>query len=283
MASTGLLVAAIRANESTREDRLFTDPYADRLAGETGRAILAAAIAEAGEQSTVQIVVRTRFLDDALLRAAEAAQQVVILAAGMDARAYRSPVAGRHHSLRTRREGGRPRRLDQHGACGSRSGLTSPTTAARGTPDGRAGFDLPPREPAVWLIEGLLQYLDEGAVHTVFDRVNALSAPNSTLLYDIVGKSLLESPAMAPLLNKMAAQGSPWRFGTDEPGSLLERHGWSTTVTDIAEQGNRLNRWFEPAVPMDVPDVPRGYFVEPANKPRDFHTPYSLTSPRWRC
>ena len=89
VAGTGLLVAAIRAMESTREDRLFTDPYADKLAGDTGRALLAAAIAETGERSMVQIVVRTRFLDDALLRAVRVADQVVILAAGMDARAYR--------------------------------------------------------------------------------------------------------------------------------------------------------------------------------------------------
>ena len=89
VASTGLLVAAIRAMESTRDDRLFTDPFADKLAGDTGRRLLAAAIAEAGERSTVQIVVRTRFFDEALLRAARVAKQVVILAAGMDARAYR--------------------------------------------------------------------------------------------------------------------------------------------------------------------------------------------------
>ena len=52
--------------------------------------MLAAALAGAGEQSTAQIVVRTRFWDRALLAAAAAdAHQVVILAAGMDARAYR--------------------------------------------------------------------------------------------------------------------------------------------------------------------------------------------------
>src|SRR6478609_65672 len=89
VAGTGLLVAAIRAMEDTREDRLFSDPYADKLAGDAGRAMLAAAIAESGERSMVQIVVRTRFLDDALLRAVRAAKQVVILAAGLDARAYR--------------------------------------------------------------------------------------------------------------------------------------------------------------------------------------------------
>jgi methyltransferase (TIGR00027 family) len=89
VANTGLLVAAIRASESTRADRLFTDPYADKLAGDQGRALLSAALAVTGEKSTAQIVVRTRFFDDALLRAARVAKQIVILAAGMDARAYR--------------------------------------------------------------------------------------------------------------------------------------------------------------------------------------------------
>ena len=45
VASTGLLVAAIRARESAADDPLFTDPYADKLAGDTGRALLTAAIA----------------------------------------------------------------------------------------------------------------------------------------------------------------------------------------------------------------------------------------------
>ena len=89
MASTGLLVAAIRAMESTREDPLFDDPFAERLAGETGRQLLAAALEATGERSTMQIVVRTRFFDEALLRATRTARQVVILAAGMDSRAYR--------------------------------------------------------------------------------------------------------------------------------------------------------------------------------------------------
>jgi len=33
-------------------------------------------------------------------------------------------------------------------------------------------------------------------------------------------------------------------------------------VTDAAEPGNSWNRWAHPAVPADVPGVPRGYFVE---------------------
>lgn len=268
VAGTGLLVAAIRAMESTRDDRLFTDPYADRLAGETGRALLAAAIAETGERSMVQIVVRTRFLDDALLRAVRTAHQVVIVAAGMDARAYRlawpdgavvyeldqpAVIAAKNDVLAD--DDPRCRRV----AVGVDLADDWPTALTE------SGFD--PNAPTVWLIEGLLQYLDEDAVRTLFDRVHRLSAPGSTLLYDVVGKTLLESPMMAPLVKAMAERGSPWLFGTDEPGDLTERHGWSATVTDIAKPANEWHRWFAPAAPADVPDVPRGYFVE-ATRPQ---------------
>jgi methyltransferase (TIGR00027 family) len=263
VAGTGLLVAAIRAAESSRDDRLFTDPYADKLAGETGRALLAAAIAETGERSMAQIVVRTRFLDDALLRAVRTADQVVILAAGMDARAFRlawpdsavvyeldqpAVIAAKNDVLADDKP--RCRRV----AVGVDLADDWPTALTE------TGFD--PAAPTVWLIEGLLQYLDEDAVRALFDRVDRLSAPGSTLLYDVVGKALLESPMMASLVKAMAERGSPWLFGTDEPGDLAGRHGWAVTVTDIAKPGNEWHRWFAPAASSEVRDVPRGYFVE---------------------
>jgi hypothetical protein len=46
------------------------------------------------------------------------------------------------------------------------------------------------------------------------------------------------------------------------PAALVEDRGWTPTVTDAAEPGNRRNRWAHPAVPADVPGAPRGYFVE---------------------
>jgi methyltransferase (TIGR00027 family) len=125
-----------------------------------------------------------------------------------------------------------------------------------------SGFD--PAAPSVWLMEGLLQYLAEDEVRALFARVDALSSAGSVLLYEVVGAALLESPSLAPVLESMAAQGSPWLFGTDTPAELAERHGWSAVVTDIAVPGNQWKRWFTPAVPMDVPGVPRGYFIEAA-------------------
>lgn len=267
VADTGLLVAAIRAAESRRADRLFDDPFAEKLAGESGSRMLADALATAGEKSTLQIVVRTRFWDEALLRATRHVDQVVLLAAGMDARAYRL----------TWPAGTAVYELDQPEVVAAKSGLLAGdhprchwtalgvdltrdwTRALRSTT-----FD--PTKPAVWLAEGLLQYLDEPAVHTLFDRVDAMSAPGSVLLYDVVGKTLLDAAMLAAVRESMARSGAPWRFGTDAPGELSGRLGWSATVTDIAEPGNAYGRWFAPAVPLDVPGVPRGYFVE-ATKP----------------
>jgi methyltransferase (TIGR00027 family) len=263
VANTGLLVAAIRADESRRPDRLFTDPFADRLAGETGRRLLAGALAEAGDRPTRQIVVRTRFWDEALLRAAQSARQVVILAAGMDARAFRLPwpdgttvyeldqpevISAKAAAL----DGEEP--LCTRVAVGvDLTGDWTETLRSNGFAD---------RQPTVWLIEGLLQYLDEAAVATVFERVDALSAGGSVLLYDVVGKTLLDAQLLAAVRQSMARNGAPWLFGTDQPGELAERHGWSAVVTDVAVPGNEWGRWFAPAVPMDVPAVPRGYFVE---------------------
>jgi methyltransferase (TIGR00027 family) len=261
VANTGLLVAAIRARETARDDALFRDPFAAKLAGATGEAQLEAALAHSGEQSTVQIVVRTRFWDEELLRAAQTARQVVIVAAGMDARAYRldwpagtvlfevdqpEVIAQKAQLL----AGDQPR-CRRHAV-----GVDLRDWSAA---IGAAGFD--PAQPTVWLMEGLLQYLDEQAVRTLFDRVDALSSPGSTLLYEVVGQVLLESPFLAPLLESMAETGSPWLFGTDRPGEPAQRLGWSAHVVDIADIGNRWNRWPAPAIPLEVPGVPRGYFV----------------------
>lgn len=262
VADTGLLVAAIRAHETAREDRLFSDPFAGRLAGDRGRALFAAA-ATGGERSSAQIVVRTRFWDDALLRAAQTIGQIVIIAAGMDARAYRLPWPG----------GTVVYELDQPQVLSAKADLLAGeqprcrrvavgVDLADDWPADIRSAGLDASAPTVWLIEGLLQYLDEAAVGTLFDRVDALSAPGSVLLYDVVGKTLLESASMAPLVESMARSGAPWLFGTDDPGGLSRRLGWSPTVTDIAEPGNRYNRWYAPVVPMDVTDAPRGYFVE---------------------
>ncbi|MGB8206477.1 MAG: SAM-dependent methyltransferase [Mycobacterium sp.] len=263
IAATGLLVAAMRAEESARDDALFSDPFAERLAGEDGRRLLAEAAADTGQPSA-PIVVRTEFLDEALLRAqADGVSQVVILAAGMDARAFRLPwqrgttvfEIDQPHMIAAKDErlaGERPR--CQRVAVGVDLADDWPKVLQS------QGFTSSSR--TVWLIEGLLQYIDASDVDRLFARVDALSAPGSVLLYDVVGTTMLEAPFLQPTLEFMAKLGAPWIFGSDNPAALVEHRGWIATVTDAADSGNRWNRWMHPAVPADVPGAPRGYFVE---------------------
>jgi Leucine carboxyl methyltransferase len=84
---TALWIAAARARESDRPDPLFVDPWAAALAGPDGRDRLVASEQTSGRENPF-IPVRTRFFDD-LLTAATWAEQVVLLGAGMDTRAYR--------------------------------------------------------------------------------------------------------------------------------------------------------------------------------------------------
>jgi methyltransferase (TIGR00027 family) len=264
VATTGILVAAMRAKETRRDDALFTDPYAELLAGPEGLAMLDEYLNATGSGAPDIIEVRTRFWDETLLRAqAEGTTQFVVLAAGRDARAHR---------LQWRR-GITVYELDQPHVIAAKE----PVLAGRATVCARVpiGIDLADDWPTrllaegftptlrtAWLVEGLLQYLDSAMVNLLFERVDGLSAPGSTVSYDVVGESLLEATYLRPVLAFMSALGAPWTFATDRPAELVTRMGWAAHVTDIAEAGNRWARWPAPAVPLDVPDVPRGYLVE---------------------
>lgn len=99
---TAIGVAAMRAVESGRPDRLFDDPYAQAFV-DAARAELAEPSAadqrtrsELGALFYNHAVVRTRFYDEFLLGAAGAGcTQVVLLAAGLDTRVFRLPLPGR--------------------------------------------------------------------------------------------------------------------------------------------------------------------------------------------
>ena len=96
LASTAHWTAAVRAQESAREDRLFDDPWAAALAGPEG----AAWIEQRPPGSTVPMVLRTRFFDDFVQRIAiqNGIRQIVLMAAGLDTRDFGSLGPSRRDS-----------------------------------------------------------------------------------------------------------------------------------------------------------------------------------------
>lgn len=261
IAKTSLLTAAMRAAETSRgEGRLFSDPFAEVLAGSEGFSLLEQLRAEVGEQPSVAL--RTRYFDDRVVEGlAQGIRQVVIVAAGMDTRAYRLSFP----------EGARVFELDRPEVLGykrERLGDTPPLCARHAVGvdlreewKGRlTGAGMDAAERTLWLVEGLLLYLDEAAAVTLFEKIDALSAPDSILLFDVLGRSLLADPRTAQHLRFSEKLGAPWRFGVDEPEAFAGRFGWEAAATQPGEVAPE--RWPFPTAPRHVPGVPRIFFVE---------------------
>jgi methyltransferase (TIGR00027 family) len=270
VAETARWTAAERARESVRPDRLFEDPLAEALAGEEGRA-LAEWMRRDGMFDNPGFAVRTRFFDDVLTGSVSVqgtASQVVVVAAGMDARAYRlalPPDLAWYELDRPELLALKDQVLTEVGATPRcvRCPVGVDLTTEWAGPLNAAGFDS--TRPAVWLVEGLLFYLEPAAVHRLLDEITELSAPRSQLLTDTIGQSLLDSPQMQPLIDRLADQGTPWRFGTDQPESeLFVPRGWRANVSLYSEIGTRLGRWPYPTFPRDTPNVPQSFLVHAA-------------------
>src|SRR5213594_93312 len=93
VSDTARWVALYRAMESERPDALFHDPYARRLAGARGEEILASL--PKGRTWAWAMIVRTAVMDELILRAIarDGVGTVLNLAAGLDTRPYRLPLA----------------------------------------------------------------------------------------------------------------------------------------------------------------------------------------------
>jgi len=263
VALTSLWVAAARAVETERLVPLFRDPFARRLAGEDGFQVLRTLDAISNARPPT-IEVRTRYFDDEVTSAVgEGIRQVVILAAGMDARAYRLDWPARTTLFevdqprvlqeKARRIDGAPPRCDRRVVS-----IDLRLDWPRALQD--AQFDA--HLATLWLVEGLLPYLREPQATELLARVTALASPRSVLLFDSIGRSVLESPWMKHLLDFVAQLGAPWTFGTDAPEALLDPLRWDARATDFTVVGHRLGRWPLPAAPRGTPGVPQSFLVK---------------------
>jgi len=137
------------------------------------------------------MAVRTRFFDDFFIDSGAAGvRQAVILAVGLDSRAYRLPWPAGTIVY----EVDQPQVVDAKTAA--MAALGAHPTAERRTVavdlredwptalrDG--GFD--PGAPSAWSVEGLLMYLPPDAQDRLFDNITSLSAPGSRVATEFHG------------------------------------------------------------------------------------------------
>ena len=218
--------------------------------------------------------IRTRFFDDLLLQAAESdgARQIVILAAGMDARAFRLPwPAGTTVYELDRPEvlAAKDEVLAAVGAEPScRRHALGVDLADPSSLDALLGAGYDPNAPSAWLLKGLLTYLDEGVVRTLLQTVADLVVPGSRL-----GADLISAPLMQPWLAVLAAQGAPWYFGTDAPEALFAVCGWQATAMQPGEDGADYGRWLLPAPPRELTGMPWVFLVAAQRAPAEQAAP----------
>lgn len=269
-------MAAARARESGRSDRLFQDPFAEALAGDEGFSWLRVLDLSAGMFAPgpgLYAAVRTRFFDEFLVRALEEreARQVVILAAGMDARAFRMkwPSGTRLYELDLPEVFEfKEKHLERAGAqsnCERRAVAADLRGSAWMELLAETGYQ--PREPSVWLAEGFLLYLDEPDVHALLDGVSSMSRARGALGADVTNRDIFLAPTEAPLLETFAWMGAPLRFGTNDPEELLARHGWRASAVQPGERGASFGRWPYPVPPRQFPGFPRSFLLTSHREP----------------
>jgi methyltransferase (TIGR00027 family) len=195
--ATATMVAASRAIASQGPDPLLDDPLADPLVRAVGlppfiRLLDGEVSFDDGDDPSharrtrvEQMAVRTRFFDDFFIAATEAGvRQAVILASGLDTRAYRLPWPAGTVVY----EIDQPQVIDFK--TSTLADLGANPTAERRTVSidlrddwptalRQQGFDV--SQPAAWSAEGLLPYLPPEAQDRLFDNITALSAPGSQL------------------------------------------------------------------------------------------------------
>ncbi len=197
--ATATMVAAARALASSAEDAVIDDPFAAPLVRAVGveffrrmidREIPSEVLDVDGSGTaltrfTDAMAARTRFFDDFFLAAGQAGiRQAVILAAGLDARAYRlrwpdgtvvyeidQPRVIEFKTRTLARLGAEPTAERRTVAADLRHDWPAALTAA--------GFD--PAAPTVWIAEGLFGYLPPDAQDRLLDQITDLSAVGSRL------------------------------------------------------------------------------------------------------
>jgi len=194
--TTATMVAAARAMASREQDPLFDDPYAAPLVRAVGLDFFTKLVdgevelPDDGDPGgpaflAASIAVRTRFFDDFFVDAGAAGiQQAVILASGLDSRAYRLEWP----------DGTVVYEIDQPQVIEFKCATMTSIGASPAAEHRTVGIDL--REdwpkalrdsgfdvslPTAWSAEGLLVYLPPDAQDRLFDDITDLSAPGSRL------------------------------------------------------------------------------------------------------
>jgi methyltransferase (TIGR00027 family) len=280
--ATATMVAAARAVASTSDNPLINDQFAEPLVRAVGldfftqlasgelrpQDLDADSQAVGMQQMADNMAVRTKFFDEFFSAATAAGvRQVVILASGLDSRAYRLAWPA----------GTTVYEIDQPDVITFKTqtlaDLGAEPTAERRTVAIDLRFDWPaalkaagfdPTRPTAWSAEGLLGYLPPDAQDRLLDTITELSAPGSRVAVESVPR--VDPADHEKTVERMREASEQWRkhgFDLDfadlvyvgdrnEASAYLAERGWDVTRRSVVELLAENNL---PPLPEDDDDV----------------------------
>lgn len=241
VSDTALWVAIYRAMESERPDAIFRDPYARRLGGERGQAIVDAM--PRGKMMSWPMVVRTAVMDEIILRCVrQGAATVLNLAAGLDTRPYRLALPASLRWLHVDLPGMIDYFRSHMSGETPRCGLEFIAADLRDANARREVFANAARfGPLLVITEGLLIYLEPSDVADLARDLHDIARAKWWL-------SDLASPMLLKYLERqwqpMLKDGNaPFRFGPAESSAFFAPFGWrETEYRPHWEESLRLKR-----------------------------------------
>jgi methyltransferase (TIGR00027 family) len=273
--ATALGVAAARAAETAGSDPLIRDDFAWKLVSPAGAAWARLTDPELawldGDEQGQRAhrlgidsqAVRTHFFDeyfaDAVGAAGSGIRQVVILAAGLDSRAYRLdwPAETAVYEI------DQPQVLEyktgileSHGAVPTANRRTVAVDLRDDWPAALAAAGFDRTQPTAWLAEGLLPYLPSDAQDRLFEMFTALSAPGSQVAIEVFGiNSSSNTHRWQRMRDRLGLDVNVQALTFHEPdrsdaAEWLTDHGWQVKVVNNREEMARLGR----AVAEDLAD-----------------------------
>ena len=275
--STALLVATARALEAQKPDPLANDPFAGifcHAVGGSAADVLDGKAPEhqlktpdSGENFVNFQGARTRYFDDYFRQAADAgARQVVILAAGLDSRAYRLPWP----DGTTIFELDQPQVLDFKREVLTAQGAEPSAERREVAVDLRddwpqalreAGFDA--ARPSAWIAEGLLIYLPATVQQQLFTGIDSLASSGSHVAVEDGVPMPAEAFEAAVAAERAARAAGDERlffqliYNEQHPPAeqWFGEHGWTAVVTPLADYLREVGR------PVPAPDTDAGPMI----------------------
>lgn len=278
--TTAVMVAAARAIETESLEPLIRDPYAKLLVSNAGTGVWETMLDESMVSKLESLdpetaatfqhmrsyqAVRTHFFDAHFAAAVDAGiRQVVILASGLDSRAYRLDWPAGTVVF----EIDQPKVLAYKTATLAGQGIAPsadrrevPIDLRQDWPAALRGASFDPAAPTAWLAEGLLMYLPADAQDRLFAQITELSAPGSRIAVETAARHADERrQEMRDRFQKVADQlgfeqtvdvGELIYHDDDraDVAQWLGEHGWRATAQNSGDEMRRLDRWVE-GVPM---------------------------------